>query len=80
MPLFEIAKAFGFIGIYEARKEGFYSVKNNSNGVFVFVINGAFEIENRLLESKDGLSLSGINSLEWEALSENELLIVLEIT
>jgi hypothetical protein len=79
IPLFEISNALGFIGMYNARKEGFYSLKNNSNGVFVFVINGAFEIENRLLESKDGLSLSGIDSLEWEALSENALLIVLEI-
>jgi hypothetical protein len=79
IPLFEISNALGFIGIYDARKEGFYSLKNNSNGVFVFVINGAFEIENRLLESKDGLSLSGIDSLEWEALSENALLVVLEI-
>jgi hypothetical protein len=80
IPLFETSNALGFIGMYEARKEGFYSLKNNSNGVFVFVINGAFEIENRLLESKDGLSLSGIESLEWEALSENALLIVLEIS
>ncbi|MFV5697027.1 hypothetical protein ACM55H_01545 [Flavobacterium sp. ZT3R17] len=79
IPLFEISNAFGFIGMYDARKEGFYSLKNNSNGVFIFVINGAFEIENRLLESKDGLSLSGIDYLEWEALSENALLIVLEI-
>lgn len=79
IPLFEIAKAFGFIEIYEARKEGFYSLKNNSNSVFVFVINDAFEIENWLLESKEGLSLFGINSLEWEALSKNALLIVLEI-
>jgi hypothetical protein len=79
ITLFEISNTFGFIGMYDARKEGFYSLKNNSNGVFVFVINGAFEIENRLLESKDGLSLSGIDSLEWEALSENAILIVLEI-
>jgi redox-sensitive bicupin YhaK (pirin superfamily) len=79
IPLFEISNTLGFIGMYDARKEGFYSLKNNSNGVFVFVINGAFEIENRLLESKDGLSLSGIDSLEWEALSENALLIVFEI-
>jgi hypothetical protein len=79
IPIFEISNISSFIGIYEARKEGFYSLKNNSNGVFVFVINGAFEVENRLLESKDGLSLSGIDSFEWEALSQNALLLVLEI-
>ena len=79
IPLFKISNALGFIGMYGARKEGFYSLKSDSKCVFIFIINGAFEIENRLLESKDGLSLSGIDSLEWEALSENALLVVLEI-
>jgi redox-sensitive bicupin YhaK (pirin superfamily) len=79
IPLFEIPKSLGFIGIYEGRKEGFYTLKNNSNGVFIFVIHGAFEVENRLLESKDGLSLHKKEVIEWEALSENALLLVFEI-
>ena len=78
--LFEIENTKGFIGIFEGRKEGFYKLKEVSNGVFVFVINGAFEIENRLLESKDGLSLQQIDTIEWEALSENAILLVLEIS
>ncbi|WP_269226770.1 hypothetical protein [Flavobacterium eburneipallidum] len=79
IPLFEVEKTLGFIGIYEGRKEGFYKLKEASNGIFVFVINGAFEVENRLLESKDGLSLQQIEAIEWEALSENAILLVLEI-
>lgn len=77
ISLFETANALGLIGIYEGRKEGFYKLKNPSNGIFVFVINGAFEVENRLLESKDGLSLQQIESIEWEALSENAILLLL---
>jgi hypothetical protein len=80
ISLFQISGALGFIGMYDARKEGMYALKNSENGVFVFVINGAFEVENRLLESKDGLSLSGIDAVEWEALSQNALLLVLEIS
>lgn len=80
IPLFEIENTKGFIGIFEGRKEGFYKLKNASNGIFVFVINGAFEVENRLLEAKDGLSLQKIESIEWEALSENAILLVLEIS
>lgn len=79
ISLFETSGVLGFIGIYEGRKEGLYKLKNASNGIFVFVINGAFEVENRLLESKDGLCLQQINTIEWEALSENAILLVLEI-
>lgn len=79
VPLFEIEKNLGFIGIFEGRKDGFYALKEPTNGVFVFVINGAFEVENRLLEPKDGLRLEQIERIEWEALSENAILLVLEI-
>lgn len=77
--LFEVERALGFMGIYDGRKEGFYTLKNSSNGVFVFVVNGAFEVENRLLESKDGLSMQNVNTIEWEALSENAILLVIEV-
>jgi len=77
--LFEIERAIGFIGIYDGRKEGFYALKNADNGVFVFVIHGAFEVENRLLEAKDGLGIKKTSTIEWEALSENAVLLVIEV-
>jgi redox-sensitive bicupin YhaK (pirin superfamily) len=78
-PLFEFSNTLGFIGIYDGRKEGFYALKNHLSGVFVFVINGAFEVENRLLQEKDGLSLKKIATIEWEALSENAILLLFEV-
>jgi redox-sensitive bicupin YhaK (pirin superfamily) len=78
-PLFEFSNTMGLIGIYDGRKEGFYTLKNHLNGVFVFVINGAFEVENRLLQEKDGLSLKKIATVEWEALSENAILLLFEV-
>lgn len=79
-PLFEVEKATGFIGIFDGRKEGCYSLKNPENGIFVFIINGAFEVENRLLEAKDGLSMSKVQTIEWEALSENAILLIFEVS
>jgi len=73
------ANSYGFIGIYEGRKEGNYTLKNPKNGLFAFVINGAFEFENRLLESRDGLSICKIETAAFEALSENAILLLLEI-
>lgn len=78
-PIFEFSNTMGFIGIYDGRKEGFYALKNNLNGLFVFVISGAFEMENRLLQAKDGLSLKKTDSIEWEALSENAVLLLFEV-
>ncbi|MRX69306.1 hypothetical protein SAMN06265349_1046 [Flavobacterium resistens] len=77
--LFEIERAIGFIGVYDGRKEGFFALRNAENGVFVFVIHGAFEIENRLLEAKDGLGIKKVGTIEWEALSENAVLLVMEV-
>ncbi|MBS7255251.1 pirin family protein [Flavobacterium branchiicola] len=77
--LFEIEKAIGFIGVYDGRKEDSYTLKNPENGVFVFIIHGAFEVENRLLEAKDGLALKKTEAIEWEALSENAVLLVIEV-
>ncbi|WP_367772793.1 pirin family protein [Flavobacterium sp. WC2421] len=79
ISLFKTANSFGFIGNYEGRIEGLYQLKNKSNGVFIFVISGAFEIDNRLLESRDGLHLLKTDFFEWEALSENALFLLLEI-
>lgn len=77
--LFEVERALGFIGIYDGRKTGSFKLRNSKNGVFVFVLNGAFEVEDRLLEAKDGLALKETNKIEWEALSENAILIVIEV-
>lgn len=77
--LIEIEETVCFIGVYDGRKEGFYTLKKSKNGVFVFVVNGAFEVEDRLLEAKDGLSLKKTEVIEWEALSENAVLLVFEV-
>jgi len=45
---------------------------------FVYVINGAFEVANRLMEAGDGLGLYGISELlEFEALAEESILAIL---
>jgi len=47
-------------------------------GAFVYVINGAFEVANRLMEAGDGLGLYGTSELlDFEALAEESILVVL---
>lgn len=68
-----------FIGLYDGRKEEEYSLYQKGKSIFGMVINGAFEFQNRLMETRDAIILSEIETLEFEALSENALLIFLEI-
>lgn len=79
IPLFENQIATTFIGHFDGRKEGCHELKKEQNGIFVYIIQGAFEFENRLLETGDALSIKNIEAVEWEALSENAMLLLIEI-
>lgn len=68
-----------FIGLYDGRKEDTYVFYKPQKSVFGMVFNGAFEFQNRLLETRDAILLSEITVLEFEALSENALILFLEI-
>jgi redox-sensitive bicupin YhaK (pirin superfamily) len=72
-------ESFGFIGKYGGRKEDIYHLKNPDHAVFVFIIEGAFEVQNRLMEARDGLSLGNLDELEFEALSNDAIILILEV-
>ena len=67
------------IGKYDGRAEDIYTINDASKNVFVFVIEGAFEVQNRLLHAKDGLALWYVNEIEFEALSNKAIILILEI-
>ena len=69
----------GFIGIFDGREVGRYILKERNNGIFGMVINGAFEFQNRLLENRDAVLIWDIEELEFEALSENAIILFFEI-
>ena len=68
------------IGRYKGRQEDICTVQPAAKGVFIFVIAGAFEIENRLLQMRDGLLLTGAATIEFEALSEGAVLLMIELS
>lgn len=68
-----------YIGLIDGREEGYYQLSNKNNGLFVYVINGAFEFQNRLLESGEALCLWDVCEIEYEALSNNALLLFFEV-
>ena len=66
------------IGIFNAREEILHNPANKTNGIFAFVISGAFNIQGSLLEERDGLALWNSEEIDLEALSENAILLLIE--
>lgn len=67
------------LGKFDGRKEATYPLKKKDSLIFTFVLAGAFEVEGRLLHEKDSLALWELEEVELEALSNNALILVLEV-
>ncbi|MDC6366950.1 MULTISPECIES: hypothetical protein [Flavobacteriaceae] len=76
--IFEAADFKIHFGVFDGRMETDYVPFSKQNNITVFVINGAFEVQNRLLESRDSLLLRNFDQLEMEALSENAIIFIVE--
>jgi len=79
IPLAEYENFCLSIGLFDARCEAIHTMKNKEHGLFTFVLNGAFEFQNRLLENRDGLIIWDIEQIEFEALSTNAMLLIIEV-
>ena len=80
-PIFSSScwKVSAFIGQYAGREEGLYKIQNFESGIFAYIILGAFEVQNRLLEKGDALSLLRVEEVEFEALSNGAIILLMEI-
>ena len=72
-------KVNGYIGQYQGRAEDEITPDSFKNGVFTYIIQGAFEVQNRLLETGDALSLTNVEKVEFEALSNEAIILVVEV-
>lgn len=68
-----------YIGKFDGRCEGNLIFEKSSNHVFGFVIEGVFEVQNRLLQYRDGLALRNVTGVDFEALSPDAIIFLLAI-
>ena len=66
------------IARFSGRGEAVYQTTLSKADLFLFVLEGAFEVEGRLLHPRDGLALSNTDSIELEALSDNAIILLVE--
>jgi quercetin 2,3-dioxygenase len=67
------------IGIFGGRKECELTFHEGNKFLFAYIIEGAFEVNNRLLHQRDGLALWDTDRIEFEALSNNAIILVLDL-
>jgi hypothetical protein len=66
------------VGAFQGREEVMLPFDMPGKKIFVFVLEGAFEVNHRLLHRRDGLALSDCTALACEALSNHAMLMVIE--
>jgi redox-sensitive bicupin YhaK (pirin superfamily) len=66
------------IGKFKGRGESNYHFAIESARLFVFVVEGAFEVEGRLLHARDGLAFTNAQKIEIEALSNEAIILLIE--
>jgi quercetin 2,3-dioxygenase len=79
LPIYSTENTFAYFGKFGGREDNICQLKNGKNGVFAFVIEGAFEFQNRLLHPRDGLALWNVQEIDFEALSNDAMLLIFEM-
>lgn len=75
-PLFSSGQAGAFFGIYDGGKE---DTIHTPDDLFIFVIEGAIEVDYKLLEARDGVAISRPGEIEFEVLSDRAMLLIFEL-
>jgi len=68
-----------YIGKFNGRAETVHTITRQGHGLFVFVLEGAFEVQHRLLHARDGLALWSLRKVELEALSNDAIILAAEV-
>lgn len=66
------------LGKYKGRSEDSCRLAPDRR-LFVYVIQGAFEVQSRLLHAGDGLAIWNCADVEWEALSNDAIILLVQL-
>ncbi len=81
LKLLEADNDFQFlIGQFDGRAELNQVLDGAYKDSFIFIIDGVFEVQNRLLHARDGLFLSQVKEVDFEALANNSIIVILNLS
>jgi redox-sensitive bicupin YhaK (pirin superfamily) len=67
------------IGSFKANNCFRYNLSNSENGVYLFVISGAFEWNNKIISERDGIGIWDVESIDLNALDEESEILIIEV-
>jgi quercetin 2,3-dioxygenase len=68
-----------YIGQWEGRKKGNFTINTkNIESALIYCLSGVFEVNDRLLEQKDSLEIIHGDNIEFEALADNSILLIIQ--
>jgi redox-sensitive bicupin YhaK (pirin superfamily) len=69
--------AWFHLGRWDAGKDFEYRLKKKGNGIYLFVIRGAFQAEGQRLEGRDALGITGAEMIMvWSLEPDSEILVI----
>lgn len=79
VEIFRSSEAAGYLGKFSGRTDQIFPLKASANGAFVVVLDGAVEVEKRLLESRDALALWNTQTIGFEPLSQDAIVLIFQV-
>jgi redox-sensitive bicupin YhaK (pirin superfamily) len=67
------------MGRFDKGKEVTYTLRKPGNGIYLFVIEGAFTVDGQRLDRRDGLGLTELKEATITALDNNSELLIMEV-
>lgn len=67
-----------YIGVFRSRSTVVFTCRSLTSRLLLYVVDGSFEVEGRLLEFRDTLLLWENSEIELEALAENSIICLIE--
>jgi hypothetical protein len=71
--------AWFHMGKFDENHTTQYQLKKPGNGVYAFVLNGAFNINGQSLEHRDGLGIWNVDQLQITANSKDAEILLMEV-
>jgi redox-sensitive bicupin YhaK (pirin superfamily) len=66
-------------GVFGKEVETKYALKDQSNGVYAFVIQGSFDIEGQVLNARDGFGIWETSAFSVKALAADSTILLMEV-
>jgi len=67
------------MGVFDDESETEYKIKKDGNGAYLFVLNGSFEVENQIIQTRDGMGIQDAKTIKIVAKDPESRILIMDI-